>query len=527
MDQKGKKLLTIALIVILLFLGIAAYFIFFQKGNSQNQSVDVTNELVPFDQRFPGINELPSTNSEIPDQIPLSELDTSAVPIDSRTRLRKITSFPISGFTSFTTNDKRTEIIIDEKTGKEKEIITPITVHHIRYNDQRNGHIFDGIITDESILNKKIINTDLPASEELVFNSNGTIGYLRYDQSSRINTFKLTLPGETTQTIPKACTTFLTVDLKIKDRNDQVKILQDYMNYKFQQNLVLDGIFGVKTEGLVKTIQNMFSIPETGIVDATTREAISTECTTLQQEIDTKNRAPKQLSGSLISEYLQHLVRDKKSDTTFSLERTNGKTIGVIQPFSTNRATQVFESTFNEWMPQFVNKDLITLTTYASGRSEGYMYGLDPNKQTFSKLIGPLQGLTTKTSPNGTHAFATFTLDGQMISRVINLSTGAMQTVPFVTLPEKCTWYTNDVFYCGVPSSYPTGLYPDDWYKGKVNFSDVLWSYTVSTQQAGQVATPYQPIDIFRMESDTTTEYLFFMNKNNYELWSYRVGGSD
>jgi hypothetical protein len=73
---------------------------------------------------------------------------------------------------------------IDEKTGKEKTITTPITIHHIRYNDQRNGHIFDGVITDESILNKKITKTDLPAAEELIFNKTGSIGYLRYEKDN-------------------------------------------------------------------------------------------------------------------------------------------------------------------------------------------------------------------------------------------------------------------------------------------------------------------------------------------------------
>lgn len=530
MDQKGKRLLVIALFVILIFLGISVYLIFFQKNSSQNQSVDVGNNLVPFDQRFPNNSNIPSTDSDEitpPETIPLSELDTSATPVNSRNRLRKITSFPVSGFTSFISTEQRKETIIDKKTEQPKEITTPITIHHIRYNDQRNGHIFDGVITDESILNKKITQTDLPASEELIFNHSGTIGYLRYEKNGKLNTFKLTLPVEKTKTIPKVCTTTLTRDLKIKDKNNEVKILQDYMNYKFNQNLVLDGIFGTKTESSVKIIQNMFSIPETGIVDVATREAMSTECTTIQQKIVTENNTPKELTGSLIPQYLQHLIRNTTDNTIFNLERTNGKTIGFIQSFTDTTVTKIFDSTFNEWMPQFVNKNLITLTTYASGKIDGYMYGLNPTTKNFSKIIGPLQGLTTKTSPNGTHAIITFTMDNSMISRLINLETNIMQPLPFVTLPEKCTWYSNDIFYCGVPTSYPSGLYPDDWYKGKVIFTDTLWKYQVSTQQSTQVITPIQPINIFRIESDTETEYLFFMNKNTYELWSYRIGGDD
>lgn len=526
MDQRGKRLFTIAAIVILLFLGITAYFLFFKKTTTQNQVSNVDTNLVPFDQRtLQQINELPSTETPV-DQTPVTETDNTATPISSRERLRKITSFPVSGFTSFITNSLKKEIIIDEKTNKEKEVSTPITIHHIRYNDQRNGHIFDGVITDESILNKKITKTDLPTAEEFILNKTGSIGYLRYEKDNKINTFKLTLPSEKTTTIPKACTTFLTSDLKIKDRNDQVKILQDYMNYKFNQTLKIDGIFGIKTQGSVKTIQKMFNLPETGVVDQATREAISTECTTIQQELSADNN-PKDLTGSLVSGYIQQFIRSPEDGSFFTLERTGGKTIGVFQSFENNRATQVFESSFNEWFAQYVNKNLITLTTYASGTIDGYMYGLDPIKQTFSKLLGPFVGLTTNTAPDGKHVLATFTINNQLKTQVLDISNGTNQSIPFVVLPEKCVWYSSDIFYCGVPVNYPNGLYPDDWYKGLVSFSDVLWSYTLSTQSAVQVVVPPQPLDIFRMESDPTTGYLFFMNKNNYELWSYRVGGLD
>ena len=72
MDQRGKRLLTIAAIIILLFLGVAAYFIFFKKETSQNQATNVDKNLVPFNQRSPQINELPSTDGDAsnPSQYP-------------------------------------------------------------------------------------------------------------------------------------------------------------------------------------------------------------------------------------------------------------------------------------------------------------------------------------------------------------------------------------------------------------------------------------------------------------------------
>jgi hypothetical protein len=99
--------------------------------------------------------------------------------------------------------------------------------------------------------------------------------------------------------------------------------------------------------------------------------------------------------------------------------------------------------------------------------------------------------------------------------------------MPFTTLSEKCSWYSNDQLFCGIPDEIPTGVYPDNWYQGVIGFNDSLWSYTLSDNQLVQIATPNESIDIFRMESYPEMGYVYFMNKNNYELWSYRVGGAD
>ena len=236
MDQRGKRLLTIAAIVILLFLGVTSYFIFFTKKPDTTNSVSINNSLVLFDEK-----QLTETNGIVTiggeTENPTFTTDVNPVSSNSRERLRKITSFPVSGFVSFLLKTNRVDVVIDEKTGKEKQVITPVTTHHIRYNDQRNGHIFDGIVDDSSILNSKITKTDLPSAEELIFNSTGTAGFLRYEKNNQIETFKLTIPGDKKITIPQICTTPLTTDLKVTSKGSEVKILQDYLNYKFNQKL--------------------------------------------------------------------------------------------------------------------------------------------------------------------------------------------------------------------------------------------------------------------------------------------------
>lgn len=528
MDSRGKRLFRTAALVIILFLGVAAYFIFFNKKDTPQTTVTFDKNLNPFDEKALSNNNGVVT---IGDNVPIStSVDLSANPIssNSRERLRRVTSFPVSGFISYLSKSFITETITDEKTGKPKDVLTPITTHHVRYNDQRNGHLFDAVVEDTSILNNQITKTDLPSAEELLFNSTGTIGFLRYEKNNKIETFKLSVPGEKKITIPKVCTTQLTADLAIKSTGDEVKTLQDYLNYKFNQNLVLDGVFGKKTQTSIKIIQKEFGIQETGIVDSATRDALSKECIDIQQKAtEAASNAPKDLRGALVPGYITQMVRDISTDTFFSLQKDKDKLFGVIQSTVNSQPETVFSSSFGEWMPQYANKNLITMTTYASSGIDGYMYGLNPTSKTFSKMLGPLQGLTTLTSPDGIHAIIATTEAGQIVNKIVNLSNGTSQSLPFTVLPEKCAWYSNDMFYCGVPSSYPTGVYPDDWYKGLISFSDTLWSYSIAKQESVQVALPPQTIDIERMEAYPDAGYLFFMNKINNELWSYRIQGDD
>jgi hypothetical protein len=527
MDQRGKRLLIIALVVILLFLGVTGYFLFFAKKNSVAPTTGIDPNLFPFDQQSNQIKDLPvvtngETQSGTTDEIkPLP--DSEAV---QRPRLRKITNFPVSGFVSFTTPDVATETILDPKTNTEKQVSTPVNIHRVRYGDQRTGHIFEGVINETSILNRKITKTDLPTGEEFVFNKTGTRGILRYEKNRTIGSFQVELPTFEKE-VPKYCKIIFKTDLKIGMRNAEVKKLQAYLHEKYGKNIKIDGIFLTQTRGFVQEIQHEFSLNETGVFDEPTRIAISTECETLKQPISKTSEEPYELKGSLVDGLITQIVKNNTDNTVFLIKKTNGKSVGLLKNFNDNTTTPVFSSSFNEWMPQFVNKTLITMTTYASHAFGGYMYDLDPITQKFTKVLGPSFGLTTLTSPDGKYVLVSNIENNQLVTKVVDLNTRTQKILPFTTLSEKCVWYDNSQLFCGVPNTLPQGQYPDDWYKGVVSFKDTLWLYNIADNRAVSVITPNETVDMFRMESFITPEYIFFMNKNNYELWSYRVGGTE
>jgi peptidoglycan hydrolase-like protein with peptidoglycan-binding domain len=70
------------------------------------------------------------------------------------------------------------------------------------------------------------------------------------------------------------------VDLNIGSRGESVRIIQEQINkiataYPAIPKLTVDGIYGPKTANSVKIFQNIFTLPETGIVDRATWYKIS------------------------------------------------------------------------------------------------------------------------------------------------------------------------------------------------------------------------------------------------------------
>lgn len=75
-------------------------------------------------------------------------------------------------------------------------------------------------------------------------------------------------------------TSWKNTDLVIGSRGESVRIIQDQLNkiasaYPAVPKLVVDGIYGPKTAASVKTFQNIFSLPPTGVVDRATWYKIS------------------------------------------------------------------------------------------------------------------------------------------------------------------------------------------------------------------------------------------------------------
>jgi hypothetical protein len=78
-----------------------------------------------------------------------------------------------------------------------------------------------------------------------------------------------------------------------------------------------------------------------------------------------------------------------------------------------------------------------------------------------------------------------------------------------------------------VPSTIPSGNYPDDWYKGSVSFVDNIYKVDLSLPaiQAIYKLPTDQAIDATNLFLDAKEENLYFTNKSDYYLWGLTIKG--
>lgn len=217
------------------------------------------------------------------------------------------------------------------------------------------------------------------------------------------------------------------------------------------------------------------------------------------------------------------------SDSLFYLENSQTASAGTISNYNNSDSSKIFNSSFTEWLPQFPNNGLVTLTTKPSVEVLGYMYFLDTKTKSISKVLSGIKGLTTLTSPDSRFVLYSETKGGAPQLSVYSVNSGEILPLGLKTLPEKCVGgKTNQLLaYCAVPRSLPLGEYPDQWYQGLISFSDDLWEIDINTMGKRKVMSPadfgVSSFDIINPSISSDDVYLVFINKLSGTPWVYRI----
>ncbi|MEX1028383.1 MAG: hypothetical protein WD049_10340 [Candidatus Paceibacterota bacterium] len=212
------------------------------------------------------------------------------------------------------------------------------------------------------------------------------------------------------------------------------------------------------------------------------------------------------------------------------LLRDGGSALSILS--SSGDRGQIFTHPITEWQLDWPSEGTLTLTTKPGHGVNGYLYTLDTTGSTFRRLLGDIPGLTALLSPDETRFLYSESTANRFRLRHRSLEDGSQRVLGSTTLPEKCVWSSAApaVAYCAVPSSIPAGTYPDDWYQGRVHFADALVRLDLADSQTTPLidlsARAREDIDAVDLFLGPNEEYLFFTNKNDGFLWSYRLDGT-
>jgi hypothetical protein len=233
-----------------------------------------------------------------------------------------------------------------------------------------------------------------------------------------------------------------------------------------------------------------------------------------------------EIKGSFLPENIKDLSLSPDTSNIFYLSNSGDNMVGLTMNLTNSKKVQIFASPFTEWLSQWPNIKMITLTTKPSAGIPGYMYAMDPNVKNLNQVFGGINGLTTLTSPNG--KLVLYSNDNLSLS-VYHLDTKVSDPLGVKTLPEKCVWgSTGNVIYCSVPKLLEIGQYPDVWYQGEVSFEDQIWKIDLKTGNATMLLDPAtigngEEIDGIKLALDAGENYLFFVNKKDSFLWEFAL----
>jgi len=235
---------------------------------------------------------------------------------------------------------------------------------------------------------------------------------------------------------------------------------------------------------------------------------------------------PYALRGQDVPGILIGYAASPDKSRVFMFMNENGTGAGYISNFDGTGMTKLFSTPLTQVNVDWPTDTAITIVTKGSAKQNGFMYSVSTKTGVWTKVLGPVSGLSAIMSHDGKYVLMSRT-DGDGINTgIYSTSSGTSTDAIIRTLADKCAWGNayKDTFYCAVPTQLTSATYPDDWYKGVVANTDKLWQIDATTDDTHLISSitdkSDRVIDAFNLGLDAKDKYLFFMNKNDLSLWS-------
>ncbi len=183
---------------------------------------------------------------------------------------------------------------------------------------------------------------------------------------------------------------------------------------------------------------------------------------------------------------------------------------------------------FNDFLLEIINTNNVLITTKASQTAPGYAYVLNTTTGALNKILGNINGLLVKVSPDEKYYVYSQSEQSRPAVRIYNTTTKTTNLLNINTLPEKCVFSQKnpDDLYCFGALVYKAAQYPDDWYKGKIFNADSFYKISLSTNYVQQIYNFDEvglAFDVINPQLTTSDGFIIFQNKYDLTLWSINL----
>jgi hypothetical protein len=216
-----------------------------------------------------------------------------------------------------------------------------------------------------------------------------------------------------------------------------------------------------------------------------------------------------------------------RGTSLFSLYEHTLNSEGYLTQITPIKEVKVFSSQLSGWNVEWINKDNLLLTTKPNSGYDGYAYSYNPTTKKMTEIFGRKSGLTAKVNSTITAGLYSESYEDSFAFYMANLTKGTFFQLSSATLPEKCVFSVKNpmIAYCAVPRPLSAGSYPEDWYKGKVQFDDAIVKIDLEKNTETTLVNLYDEsavsIDAINLTLNDKETYLMFQNKRDDYVWSY------
>jgi len=225
------------------------------------------------------------------------------------------------------------------------------------------------------------------------------------------------------------------------------------------------------------------------------------------------------LSGVILGQNIKSITNSpNESKFIYIKENQNGSSVNLYDTIK-EKETILANFPISQFNITWKKDNSIILSTKATSYTTQQNFSLNINTGKINDFV--TNDGSINISPNN---------NGYLVSNGLNIKYidnpyGNEQNFNTQTVSDKCVWVKLSILCASDNSSFGQFVFPDDWYKGYISFSDSFNLLDVTNNKETTISSlkdiSGQLIDVYKPSVSRDNSLLLFNNKKDYTLWAY------